>query len=246
MTAQKICLYLVHGGPGFDDSYFYPYFNDLSSYFDIKSHTLGSQVFKDKITIEDLVRELTDNLNKVPNEHIILLGHSFGAALIIELLNSQNHLIKRTQCIIFSNWIVNNKWIEQFFQNYPETAKLEKKTCLREMTLGYLDYYFNDSIEGKNVLDKIQYNSKLYFSFSNYLTSLDLESKLSKISIPIVSISSENDAITPKSYITYNASRFKIQNHDISNAGHFPFVEATNDYNKTIINICKEYINEAL
>lgn len=234
-------MYLVHGGPGLDDSYFYPYFNNLKDLFEIESHTIGNTITDENVKIEHLVLELVENINRIDCENIILFGHSFGAALIIELLSSKKILCKKPKQIIFSNWIVDNKWINLFYDKNPEASEINYSQDFKNYSLKYLQYYFEDTKIGEKVLKNINYNSSLYFSFIHYLLNLDLHEKLQSIDIPISSISSGKDRITPNSYITYNVTRHNITNYCISNAGHFPFIEETILFKEVIKNIVKEY-----
>jgi pimeloyl-ACP methyl ester carboxylesterase len=238
---KNLTLLLIHGGPGLDDSYFFPYLDTLKKDVNILSYQLGTRYKKkDFCEISDLVDELNEVITTIKGD-IFILGHSFGACLALSLSNESLDRVKR---IILSNWIYDSSWIQLFYDNFPETKKMPKCNNLAEESFQYLPYYFVDLQRGKTVLERISYNDKLQSDLGGYLSVLDLDSKVNDLKETIVSISSDQDKITPHEYIQKITNKFNIKNHNILGAGHFPFVDKTSEYCLVLQELFKEHYEE--
>jgi proline iminopeptidase len=231
---MKKTLVLLHGGPGFDDSYFHPFFQSIKDEYIVLSYTIGANG-ADRNSIEGLVSELDVFIKENCIGEFSVYGHSFGGALGIEYFSKMKNT--KAKKLILSNWVVDAKWIELFFKNYPEAAELEGIEDFRSSTLSYIDYYFLNKEKGIQVLENIQYCGEMYNNFRGYLGNMDLHDKLDALEVPLASISSEFDKITPDEYILNNARRHSINNFVIKNAGHFPFVDNPDDFFGNLIQI---------
>lgn len=227
MKTQK--LLLVHGGPGLDDSYFYPYLNKLKFSFDMHSYTIGEM--SHECSFEALIQELEHKIDDLDNSDLYLLGHSFGAALI---LSQNKKTIGKVKHIFLSNWIYDSAWIDEYFKNFPEERN-KKLMTLKEGFISRIDQYFVDSCIGKHVLDKIQYRDTLFSKISPIFSNLDLKPKVKTFSKKITSISSDGDKITSQKYIDEICRTLEIPNNYIKNAGHFPFVEQSENFCEIIL-----------
>jgi pimeloyl-ACP methyl ester carboxylesterase len=228
----KETLLLIHGGPGMDDSYFFPYVEGLKLRYDVKSYTLGSSYPKGKdYTIDSLICELNNVIDKIEGE-ITLLGHSFGACLALSI---RKDLASRVKHFYLCNWIYDSTWVERFYNNHPETKLFSTTSDLKESSLRYLPYYFEKVEIGNEVLQAISYNDKLQNDLSGYLGSLDLDRLVSENKDKITSITSDNDKVSPHEYITIITSKYKIKNILISGAGHFSFIDNRKDFCDAIL-----------
>jgi pimeloyl-ACP methyl ester carboxylesterase len=238
---KNLTLLLIHGGPGLDDSYFFPYLNSLKKNVNLLSYQLGTRCSKkDFYEFSDLVDELNEVIARIKGE-VFILGHSFGACLALSVSNENLGRVKK---IILSNWVYDGSWIQLFYDNFPETKKMPKCNNLAEESFQYLPYYFVDLQKGKKVLERISYNDKLQSDFGDYLSMLDLDSKVSDLKEKVVSISSDQDKVTPHEYIKKITNKFNIKNHNILGAGHYPFVDKTNEYCLVLQELFKEHYEE--
>lgn len=212
-------LLLLHGGPGFDDSYFYPFFNELKSDFKIISYTLGSNAIG--VDLEALVNELDDFISNIECDELIVYAHSFAPIVLSGVSELSWKKIDRA---ILSNWVIDNKWIQKFYNSYPETLDF-KWTNLRQQSLNLLDYYFINQKRGREVFEKIAYNDDVYLGTQNIYENLDISESLARYSNKIVSISSSEDKITTQSYIKASCTDINVLNYNVEGAGHFPFID---------------------
>jgi pimeloyl-ACP methyl ester carboxylesterase len=222
-----------------DDSYFDSFkdrFNLVNSY----SYVIGSSVSRDDYSLDALTKEFIGFINTFTEyDSIYVLCHSFGAFLALNYLKTKrlNPQIKK---FIFSNWIYNGSWIEEFTKNHPETLNFEPQDSFRESTKMYLKYYFKEHEKFESVLDKINYNDQLYNCISSTFTRNDFSSELKRHNNLIDSISSSSDCITTSSYIENICAKVGLRNFAIENSGHFPFLEQYEKFEKILERIILE------
>lgn len=238
MKQHSTTILLVHGGPGFDDSYFYPYFNNLKDSFDIKSYSLGSQV--DDYSVESLREELSTNILSIKTDKIIIYAHSFASILIAGL---SQEAWDKVSLVVLSNWIADSNWIDTFNNSYPEASNINFGD-LKSFTISHLSYYFENIEEGQRVLDEITYTDEVFLKNQAIYENLDITKHLIRHKQKIISISSEKDKITPKNYIKKICLDIDIKNYNISKAGHFPFVENWPELETTLRLIVKIHLQK--
>lgn len=217
-------LVLLHGGPGFDDSYFFPFFDKLREQFVIHSYKLGSRT--DDVSFEGLVNELESYLENIKADELYIYAHSFASTLIA---NIDFSAWKKIKLAVLSNWVIDSKWIDIFIQSFPEAQKIEWKN-LRQATLEYAPYYFENLELGKSVLQKINYDDELYLACNGIYAGLDLRDKL-------VSLSSSQDKITTQKYIELACQDIGIKNYNLVGVGHFPFIDDWKEFSRLINSI---------
>jgi len=236
MEKEKPALILLHGGPGFDESYFYPFLNPLKDNYILHSYTLGSSS-KD-YTFKSLISELESVIAGIDKNEIYILAHSFSSILTLNLSEKTLHKITK---IILSNWIYNSEWIENFYENYPEERNYLSQS-MRDDSFHYLKYYFNDQEKGRDVLSKIKFNDNLQKTVGDYYLESSHEKNLGLFHSKIFSISSDFDKITTKNYILTGAQKFNLKNFNIEDSSHFPFVDTPNDFLHLVRHIFKKQI----
>lgn len=228
---KKEVLILLHGGPGFDDSYFYPYLEDLESSFELASYCVGHTI--NDYTLAQMVEELENFIKGIGERKINILAHSFSAVLI---MNIKKKIFEGLNKVILSNWIYDNKWIEIFNNSFPESSNFPQAD-LKSSSLNYLSYYFINKDEGRKVLEKMVYYDEIFNASDQILESLDLENILSERRSKLTSISSSHDNITPDTYIQKICKKVQINNYMVLNAGHFPFVDNPTEFQRILRNI---------
>lgn len=227
---EKHTLLLLHGGPGFDSSYFFPYLSPLKEHLEIVTYTLGSNA--KGYTLDSLLDEYEYELSKLNGKSFSILAHSFSSFLALSKPS-----IKRMgdiNKIFLSNWIYDQKWIDEFNENEGDVDG-ELPESLKELCLHYVKKYFKDTDRGKEVLNGIQYNDRLQEEIGPHFFSIELRKEIECLSERIVSISSDYDRITSKDYIKKICDEKALRNYLFTNSGHFPFVEETSKFNSLIL-----------
>lgn len=197
------------------------------------SYTLGESLQENQYNIENLSIELLRNLERFESSRLILLGHSFGAALIIKAYSEIQKRFSNIESLIFSNWICDNNWLKYFFENEPEYSSLKLKGSLKDRMLQTYDYYFS-SKGFESVFQKIKYNDALLLKITTEFKNMNLNKHLSNISTPIYSISGSQDRIVCNNYTDSLCVLHDIPNYCILNVGHYPFIEAQDDFIRII------------
>lgn len=230
----------IHGGPGMDCSYFRPYLDGLCSAFCTRFLDLKGS------SVEGFLGQINDFISALPPRPVVLLGHSFGAALTIDYIS---RFPSKVAMAILIAPIYDTKWIEIFSSRFSAREEdLRRRIALakpqddnasfREETISYVDLYFNKDYiaTGRQILARISYNKKVYDTVTDgYTSSLDLRERLHHLPVPSLFIAGEDDYVVPASYVKEGAnltakSTLKI----VRGAGHFPFVERPQEVVKTI------------
>jgi len=237
---HPVSVIAIHGGPGMDCSYFHPYLDDLQNHY----HTR----FLDLVgcSVPGFFEQITSLIEILPSRRVVLLGHSFGAALAVDYI-SQNPGKIRAGVLIAP--IYDTGWIEIFNSRFgarEESLTLQiasehfptEDAAFRESTKAYVDLYFHEDYldMGLRVLDGVRYDKKVYERVrSDYTNSLDLRRQLELLPIPALFIAGENDQIVPAAYVAAGARRAPQSSLQIiPKAGHFPFVEKPKQVVKAI------------
>lgn len=239
-------LLFIHGGPGMDDTYFFPFLKELESDFDIISYRhgqLGSNP-------DDLSREFAEVLKKIDTEqsHIIPFCHSFGARIFLEYLS----LNKKAAfpAYIFCSWAYNNYWQESYYRRYPQELKsgdhVSNSQDYLVMMLHHIDKYFTEASHktGKEVFEKINYNADLFSHVADSrMYKFDGKNTLINIKVPVLSIAGRVDRITDLNYIKLGENLInRVQSVIVDDASHFPFVEKPDVVINAIRSFAKKYI----
>lgn len=220
-------LLLVHGGPGFDDSYFYPYLDSLSRRVNVVSYTQ-----KREASLSELCNELNSRINEYSASYV--LGHSWGGMLLLETLSRFSEL-KLEGLILVSTPIDKSCHDPKYDQSKSWNKRTVKSTanskdeafknsCLESLELFFSPDYIN---EGESVFNKIAYSEKSFSHFfPDYILNFDLSPVLSRVTIPVLNIYGSEDLRIHRDHTSKMELLNKhIKNFEIRRAGHFPFVE---------------------
>jgi proline iminopeptidase len=247
---KLICL---HGGPGMDYSCFLPYLYPLSKEAELIFYTQGNSSAP---SIEGLVDELATVVNFFRGSEIFLLGHSFGGALALEYTHRVG--LSRIAGLVLVSWVYDDKWFArssfkhsdlrhsllaaQAHRESNRTIQLSQTEKYKETMLDFAPLYFTPAnlALGRRVLENTHFNGELFFSIMDgYLQKFDLRQELNTVSIPTLSILGTEDGVVDAEYIRAGlADNPRIEQHEISNASHFPFVEDPSQFNS----IVKEFL----
>jgi|GEM_PF-1642361 len=227
----------LHGGPGLDHSYFWPYLEPLTKRNRVVSYQQGTIQGIQSPSIDSIVQELKQVVEvAAQNSKVCILGHSFGGALALEYVNR----MKKKPALILSNWICDMDWLTIYQKNNPmASARASSMRAaqngiddpverFRIRMLSYLDDYFtpNRRDEGRKILEKIRYAPEIGGPIeADYCPHMNLEPVLHEIDWPILSIAAENDRVVFPEYHLALAKKHKNLRHQLVKGAHFPFVE---------------------
>ncbi len=222
-------ILMVHGGPGFDDSYFFPYLNALKSTCNLRSYRQ-----KRAANLSELCVELSGKVREA-SKPIYLLGHSWGCMLIIESVR-RVPLPLNVKGLVLISCAFDNSMNEEFekMKSHWKLRPTEESSAgedekFRKSCLELVELFFTkeSASEGERLFRRISYSAEsLSKFFDEYLANFDLKPVIAGVKVPVLNIYGEEDYRIPASHSSklQNLNPL-IQNVAVPEAGHFPFVE---------------------
>jgi proline iminopeptidase len=250
---------LVHGGPGHSSLSFKSSFDFLAAqtrviYYDQRGSG-NSHVKSDPklYTVEQLVEELEAlRRNIVKADKIILIGHSFGSALV------QRYAIKYLEhvekMVIVGGIRVNNGMSSRFFWKWFGPAIYSIALGLPPSKAATADAWFTRSSEKDNparLFDKsnatlLADTGTLSFipwrEISLSLVGSDFKTELSRLQTPTLFIYGKADSqFTGKPVADYLSNTLlNCQSVGFDQSGHWPFLEEPEKFQQTILDFLKK------
>lgn len=244
-------IFIIHGGPGLDHSYFLPTMDVLAAegqvvYYDQRGTGRSlSKVDCDSINMDNFVKDL-ENLRKHLNcDEITLLGHSWGTLLALEYAFKFPDRVKAL--ILMNSFPATHEGLERYYENLgarlrPISDQLvqielsekfkqrEPETINKYLQLIFPVYFYD---ENKMLLLNSAVCSTSAANFfkigefldSDYLGEYDVLDRLKRLSIPTLIVHGDSDPV-PKKYAEQLHANIKNSKYlHIGGSGHFPFVE---------------------
>lgn len=212
---MKTTLIFLHGGPGFKD-YLEPFFKDLKSVFNCVFY---DQVRGPDVKIEDMLTQLDHLIDSIPGK-IIIVGHSWGAILATEY--AAKNQSKLSGLVLMSTGLNNFQWKEEYHKEL-ETLGLNdagpERIFLTASEFKVGASFLSDSWE--------TFSEETFNSInSSYLEKFDALSILNALKIPVLNIFGEKDVrFSPRVAKTFKNFNDNIQDFQIPDVGHFPFLK---------------------
>lgn len=207
----------MHGGPGFQD-YLKPYFEELKNNFECIFY---DQVRGPEVKIENMLSQLDDIVSSQSGK-IILLGHSWGAVLATEYAGRNQS--KLSGLVLISTGLSHKHWKDEYHKEVENLGLSDAGPEKIFLTPEEVE-------EGTAFLDSswLTFSEETFVSINtSYLESYDITHFLKLLKIPVISIYGEKDVRFPvrvaKSFLLFKSD---IQDFQISDAGHFPFLQKT-------------------
>ncbi|MFX1477905.1 MAG: alpha/beta fold hydrolase [Promethearchaeota archaeon] len=253
---------VMHGGLGFDHTYFRPELDPLGSqlqliYFDYRGHGRSGRPPVSTITFDKLADD-TEELRKFLGfEKIGVIGHSAGGLVALKYAinfpQNLSHLILLNTFPAFDRKYVKDSLTEIQAKNpSPEVMKAfnaPNSTTLEELKqnlriINYL-YVFNFNSEIKKrfdkMIDEMHFNLEISAINGSLMSRFNVLEDLSKITAPTLIIGGKGDAIVPVSQV--KRLHENIRNSEIylfEKSGHYPFLEEP----ELFINIILKWFNK--
>jgi proline iminopeptidase len=249
-------LMLMHGGLGFDHSYFRPWLGPLSEqmqlvYYDHRGNGRSTplQDFNgiDHATWADDADALRRHLG---HDKIFLLGHSCGGFVALEYaLRYNRHLAGLILCCTtpamdYPEIVMTNAQAKATSEQLPVVAQMFSTPLVsdddfRNGLMSIFSLYFkhyNSSI-GEGIVNAMHLNYRaLNYALSTWFPSVNFLPRLHEISVPTVIIGGREDWIMPPAQgaARLHAGIRKSQMVIFEESGHCPFVEERDRFNKVI------------
>jgi proline iminopeptidase len=249
---------LMHGGMGFDHTYFRPWLDPLSHrmkliYYDHRGNGRSSPIADFAGIDAGVWADDADALRKyLGREKIVLLGHSGGAFVAQEYaLRYGTHLAGLILCsaapvIDYPDVIMANAQARATPEQLAVVMQLFTKPLVSDEQIRgdlttILPLYFKhyDRQTGSRLVDEMHFS---YQAFNHYaahcLPAMNFLSRLKGIGVPTLLITGRADWVMPPAQ---GAERIHagIPNSELvifENSGHFPFVEERDLFVKTVRN----------
>lgn len=230
---------LIHGGPGMDCSYFRSSFTNFGHAASVYSYTQA--VCENILTTRDLVEELREVVLSIKHKGIVLVGHSYGAALCLEYIKAYASDLQISSVLLMAG-VVDGSWHTAFENKFNGTdvhrhvlaldEKVETKDAneaYRIMTLNWAPFYFTEPYreKGQRILGSMKFNARVSeWSWANYMKTFDLRDTIRSSPVPIGSLYGEQDDIVVSEYSKMVATLIHKQLvFNLESVGHFPFIE---------------------
>ncbi len=232
------CLVFIHGAGG-DKTQWYlqqHFFQKLGwkvLILSLPKHGLSNQI--NEVNISNYANAISNLIITLKLEQVTLIGHSMGGAIALQLaLNDPNNLV--SSLVLIGTGAKLN--VAPLFFELLETDFIKFLDLMKE-------YGYNKETK-EDIKKKIEKIIKtcgpdVLLQDFKACSAFDIRDELSNLKIPTLIICGENDIMTPTKYSTYLHE--KISNSKLSlipNAGHYVFLESSNEVNKVI----KEFLKK--
>jgi len=243
-------IIVVHGGPGLNQSYFFPHLKELA-----KSHKL---IFYDQrgcgrscdslnaetITMNNYLTDIDAIRLKFNLKQVTVIAHSFGGVFATNYAINYPNNVKR---LILVNSVPLSKEFEKEIGRLSKLKQTISDSTDRANILASDDFkngdvkayeslfnvVFRSSFFNRQFSDSLNLelepnfseNRKKLFNLSKDLNDFNLYPLLQKIACPVFIIYGKEDAIPVKAYeqMTVGLKSFKL--FSIADCGHYPFIE---------------------
>lgn len=251
-------LIVIHGGPGLNQSYFFPYLDALAKnhtliFYDQRSSGKSALSVQQNMNFHQFALDI-DSIRKIFGyEKINLMGHSWGGLLAAYYATNYPDQV---QSLIFCNTVpLSNKFENEMiaaFQKKTTAADSLKRTeimateefiegrtqALEQLMMLTFKTIFCDSSKLKLLQLRLPENymvaSMSYYGFAKDLKQYDFYNDLSSLKIPVLIIHGTCDNIPLKVDEKIQASVKDSKLVVFKESGHFPFIEEPKLFTKTV------------
>lgn len=244
-------IFMIHGGPGFDHSYFLPSMdvlaaNHLVVYYDQRGTGRSScEINCESINMDKFVQDLEDLRKHLKLDKITLVGHSWGALLSLEYALQFPEHVK--SLVLMNAMPASSYGLERYYENLGERLRpisdqlvqIELSDNFKNRSPEAITKYFQ-LIFPKYFYDQhkmLLLNTNLcnatatnFFRIgelidNDYLCEYDLLERLKTLKIPALVVHGDYDPV-PKKYAEQLHNHIKNSEYLlIGSSGHFPFIE---------------------
>lgn len=212
---MKPTIIFLHGGPGFQD-YLKPFFEELKDDFECIFY---DQVRGPEIRIENMLSQLDEIVCSISGK-IILLGHSWGAVLATEYAGRNQS--KLSGLVLMSTGLSHKHWKDEYHKEVEDLGLTDAGPEQIFLTPEEVE-------QGASFLDSswLTFSEETFININkSYLEKYDVTPLLKLLKIPVVNIYGEKDIRFPARVAkTFHLFKSDMIDFQISNVGHFPFLQ---------------------
>ena len=245
---------VMHGGLGLDHTYFRPFLDPLGDifkliFYDHRGHGRSGRPSIDTITYEQLADDANDLREELGYNRIGVIGNSAGGYVALEFAirypNNISYLILLDSAPAFD--YLGEVMVNVKNKNPPPEIIATLNAPVAHSTEGFRDqfktliplYFYEFDSEIKDMvykmIDKVIMNYEAAVLNDELMLKFNVTSQLYKIKVPTLITVGKDDFICPPSQARrmYN----NILNSDLhifENCGHFPFIEAPDEFLRVI------------
>lgn len=256
-------ILFIHG-IGFDHHYFNSYFDEFMEeyrliFVNLRGSGLSSRGDVELLTVEQHAKDIDNLVHSLGLETYTLYGHSYGAIVALKHLIDYPDRVSGAVLLSGSpssvtmeenlDKVVANIHSDELRKDVVQTidalAKgdlkiFDAKKILRYGVFNHFPLFFSDyespAIERVNqLLEKTVYVQEVVVEFLDNLADFDYRNQLSKISVPTLVMTGQNDILCSErdaNFMVENMHAAKIM--ILQNAGHFGFIEAPVEHNQAM------------
>ncbi len=252
-------LIIVHGGPGFDHSYFLPQMAELAAdyrlvFYDQRvSGRSSADLEPDEITLEEFIGDIEGLREFLGVERIHLMGHSFGGMLAMQY--ALRHPDRLHSLMLVNSTAASSEYMGQVNQLLSERLSPEARRrqaeiaeseafkqgepdAIREFMLVLLSANFHDpgKVEQLNLSfpDDFMARSERLQALAGDLSEYDLYPMLGEIHCPTLIVRGDSEVLPEEATDRIRDAIPGSQMHVLADCGHFPFVECNDQLQATL------------
>ena len=261
-------LFVIHGGPGLDHTYFMPWLDPLAHelkvvYFDQRGcgrseRLADTTAYAMSHTLED-IEALRDSLGA---DQISLLGFSYGGFVALQYALAHPNRVHK---LILSDTAPSMAFVAEAESLQKARTKpaqtlamkaLERRTDLGpderfreefrlELPLNFHNGRKQSFIDG--IADRIRYGAVMAGYLGRHdLNNYDVRPRLGELKMPVLVMVGDDDIVTPPSQARIMAEGIRaggnpnVTHRIIAGAGHLSMVDDPNNFNRNILEFLRE------
>ena len=252
-------ILIVHGGPGFDHSYFLPQMAELATgyrlvFYDQRvSGRSSADVQPDEITLERFIGDIEGLREFLGVERVHLMGHSFGGMLAMHY--ALRHPDRLHSLMLVSSTAGSNEYLDRVNQLLlerlspearrqqaelaeSEAFKRREPDAIRQYMQFLLSANFHDpaKVDQLNLSFPADYGtrSEQLQALAGDLSEYDIYPRLEGISCPTLIVRGDSELLPVEAIERIRDAIPRSQMHVLDDCGHFPFVECNDQLQATL------------
>ncbi len=254
---------IVHGGPGWDHSFFIPYLAKLSqiaqlTFFDLRGCGRSQRMPSlEGYTVETVVGDMRELLDWLQIPSCALLGFSFGGRIALRYTHRHPKTVEKlilASTTAYEDFQADLEAWDEYSARYDmptrkqvqdiwdsETLTSAEKSRQLMETLIMLDIYDEARIpQARETMRKIRYTGEWLRAWQSGAltipTDVDYGQRLKELATPTLILHGEKDMRLPVSVARRLRDEFpQAQLAILKNSGHLAHIESTKAWNQAVI-----------
>ena len=251
---EKPVVFVHHGGPGNDHSYFRPWIDPLSEvaqlvFIDQRGSGRSGRAPEETYTIEQNADDAEELRKYLGLEKIVFLGHSYGG--MVAQVFATRHLSSLSK-LILSNTTPSSQFWEEAQAIADKVATPEQLAVVNDLFDGTISsqeefdawwatcqpmYYHRPdqaSIDSLGARQKGSFEVASYM-MANAIPSYDVRERLAELAVPTLVMGASYDWVTPPTQSEQIVAALPSAEYVLfEDSGHMPFIEENELYLSTV------------